>query len=95
MNNQPESSAWISCAERLPDFGVPVLLSDCKQRLVGLRAVYENKRGWKWDCDGVTGYEWEWDFDEFYSGDKVKYWQPLPPLPPNIFLDTHCQEAEI
>lgn len=77
---------WTRVEDGLPDFGVPVLLTDGKDVLVGYRnkAEYRAQRGqkpWRWHASGVDGAEWDWDFDEFYSGDPVTHWSPLPELP--------------
>lgn len=79
---------WTHVADGLPDLMKPVLLTDGKIVLVGERVeerFYLEKRGraWRWIAVGVSGYEWDWDFNDILSeSDPVTHWMPLPE-PPN------------
>ena len=82
---------WTHVSESLPGIGVAVLLTDGESILVGQRedAAYRAERGekpWRWAACGVSGYEWDWDFDDYYTSDPVTHWMPLPDMP-NARLD--------
>ena len=80
-----EANRWIPVAERLPDDGVPVLVT--------YLGYYDNKpysdgvAKWKIENNGYNG-GWEWELD----GDEVKvqitHWRPLPE-PPEPEKPTH------
>lgn len=77
---------WTHVSESLPEIGVAVLLTDGNSILVGQRedAAYRAERGektWRWTACGVSGYEWDWDFDDYYTSDPVTHWMPLPDMP--------------
>jgi hypothetical protein len=83
---------WTHIETALPDFGVPVLLTDGRSILVGERGKDawrgEGKPQWDWRACGVSGYEWEWDFDD---DELVTHWMSLPALPGKA---TECQTDE-
>lgn len=73
---------WTHVSEALPNWHVPVLLTDGKQILVGSAYRDDNaKNKCEWKACGVSGYEWDWDFD--IDPNQVTHWMPLPPLPSN------------
>jgi hypothetical protein len=80
------SMIWKHVSESLPEIGVPVLLSDGKSILVGKRETSwhratHGERPWRWEACGVTGDEWEWEYDDFGTRDPVTHWMPLPVVP--------------
>jgi len=80
-----EANRWIPVAERLPDDGVPVLvtyLGYCDNN-----PYSDGVAVWKIENNGYNG-GWEWELD----GDEVKvqitHWRPLPE-PPEPEKPTH------
>jgi hypothetical protein len=69
---------WTHVSESLPEMGTPVLLTDGKTILVGLRVECARGKGWRWAACGVTGYDWTWEFEDYLTPDPVTHWMPLP-----------------
>jgi len=68
---------WISVKDKLPDENISVLVTDGEQILIG----YYEKR-WGWSASGVSGYDFEWEFDDTFRRESpVAYWSELPELP--------------
>jgi hypothetical protein len=76
---------WNNVSEILPEFDVPVLLTDGETVLVGYRVDASYRKGeqekWYWAPCGISGPEWEWDFDDSYGDDQVTHWMTIPKLP--------------
>jgi len=69
---------WIRVSDRLPEFDVPVLLTDGKHIHMGQRQRDNYyTAGWKWSSYWCDGYDLEWAFDDR----TATHWAPLPSLP--------------
>lgn len=66
---------WISVDERLPEYGMEVLVTDGERRDC---ALYYKPRllDPMWLVTNICSHDsYEWDIE------RVTHWQPLPPLP--------------
>ena len=63
-------NTWTKVSITLPPLYTPVLVTDGKWALVGLREKnYSRKDGWEWVPCGVDGPEWEVGWLQFEDGD--------------------------
>lgn len=67
---------WISLAERCPEHGQKVLISDGRNVSAAEadRKLFGDTGELWWVGCGFSGQEWEWDFEP-------THWQPLPEPP--------------
>jgi len=82
MDVQVFIAHWVPCSERLPAFGVSVLLaivkpSDYEDVLIGALCSSHGKLWWSLDCYSETG-------GESAELRDVTHWMPRPDLPKEI-----------
>lgn len=72
--SQSSAPAWIACSERMPEYGVDVLIT--------LGADHDDITTASFSRDSsVSPYMWyAWRGDGKWTKDKVKYWMPIDHL---------------
>lgn len=67
-------SAWIKVEDRMPDFGVGILVTDGEEITCAERIAWVGGSGWT--THNICSYDAEVAFE-----DKITHWMPLPAPP--------------
>jgi hypothetical protein len=73
---------WISCSDRLPEIGVPVLAVSVAEECWEAGDIYIATRHPR--LKAVGEHTWLWDLhlsDDWYTQDYFTHWMPLPDPP--------------
>lgn len=75
-----ESIGWISVKERIPEYGLRVLVADPVYGVVSGHRTSQNGEGdiWSLGVRDTSGYS---IYPTLASTAKVSHWMPLPPAP--------------